>query len=44
MIPRKHKRPPAYMLTGTYFYAPVRAWIASGSFRHFATPPRVPAQ
>lgn len=34
----KRARPPAHMLTGTYFYAPVRAWIASGSFRHEPQP------
>lgn len=30
--------PPAYMLTGSYFYEPVLAWMASGSFRHEPQP------
>lgn len=34
----KHKRPPAHMLTGSYFYEPVRAWIASGTFKHEPQP------
>lgn len=32
------RQPPAYMLTGRYFYEPVRAWIAAGTFKHEPQP------
>lgn len=34
----KREPPPSYMLTGSYFYDPVRAWIASGTFKHEPQP------
>lgn len=29
---------PAHMTTGSYFYEPVRLWIAAGTFRHEPQP------
>jgi len=35
---KRRKIIPAHMLTGSYFYAPVQAWINAGTFRHTPQP------